>query len=384
MNSKTRSTQPRPVRERIDLDKVDWFAVLPAYGIHEDYLKGKLGSCPLPNCGGKTRFKFYKNASNGRWFCVHCGTGNGLSLLQQYTGKEWGTLCYEIRTGNYNGGMPVFQPAPPPKEAKGRDDQSDEDKRRALQYAWDHRAPEVTEDSPVWQYISGRVPGLKREWLSPDVAYHPGMTFVDHTGKKLGKYPVMLLRARRSDRTPVTLHRTFLTKEGEKVPFVDEQGDSAAKKQMSSPYPLAGASIKLNTAVSRKLDLVEGSETGFARVAACENRREVRSLLNARNLGDADLDWDQYDEIDIYADRDRLLPDKGYRTGQHFAEKIKQKAESQGKRCRIIYAVTEGEDFNDVWKKQYAKREARKAAREAKKKARDEARAQHAELRQAA
>lgn len=231
----------------------------------------------------------------------------------------------------------------------------------------------MTADSPVWRYLSGRIPGLKLEWLGPDVRWHPGMDFW-HDNRRQGAFPVMLQRVISSSMVARTLQRTYLTAEGEKVPFRDSKGRSCAKKQMQSPDGPAGGSIRLNTAVSRTLALTEGTETGLAVVAKYANRIEVRGMLDCGNLARADIDWSQYDLVLIFADRDKVDTRLGARPGEHYAGILASKLSDMGKRVRVIRPVGEKDDFCDIWIRQYAKRENRKVERAARLIARESAR----------
>lgn len=383
--------------EKLDLAKVDWASVLPRY-LDKKHLTGKWGPCPL--CGGGDSFKIFDSPEKpqGSYKCFKCnGGGDFLSLIHEYTDRSYKDLFAELRGGAY---QPVSPSKPRKKVTTSTNEKSPEEKRRDLQVAWDG-AGLVTDDSPVWRYLSGRIPGLKVEWIGPDVRFHPGMKYVGHDGKTKGFFPVMLQRARARDGKPRTLHRTFLTPDGVKVPFKCAKGKPRAKLQMPSPEGPMGGSIRLNTAVSRTLALVEGSETGYAVVARYENRIEVRSMLDCINLGKADIDWSNYDLVMIFADRDqvdeRLEKERvaaakaadakdftSSRPGEHYAEVIAATIRAEGPRCVITASVVEGVDYCDIWAKQYAKRQEREAAREARRKARDEARQRIAEVKRAA
>lgn len=366
--------------EQIDLEKVDWPYVLPQY-IDNAFLttlegNRRWGPCPL--CDGDDSFRLSLGETgkerSGSYFCCKCREGGGfLKLIVEVTGKSYGDIFKELRTGNHG----VVAQAPRRRiEVKPKKERSPEEKIRDLQQAWDESA-RVTEDSPVWRYLSGRIPGLKLEWISPDVRYHPGMKYRTWDNKDMGLWPVMVLRVKASDSKPRTLQRHFLTPEGKKVPFTNKKGQSRAKLQMPSVNGLAGGSVKLNTAVSRTLVMCEGAETGFAAVAKWENRFEVKALVDAGNLAKADINWDDYDLIMILADRDKFDENLGDRPGEHYAGIIGAKLKGMGKRFLIIPSVVEKTDFCDVWQKQYEKRERLEAARIARSKERDETRQQN-------
>ena len=363
-------------KDKLDLTVVDWDRVLPCY-VDEKYLAPKWGECPLKDCGGTDTFKVYGEGPKrkGKWRCCKCGEGGDyLSLIHQFTGKSYRELFAEIESKNYNGGAPIKPISNSSPRKPKRREKSPEQKRRELQEAWDGAGP-VVEDSAVWKYLSGRIPGLKLEWIGPDIRFHPGMEYYDDDYKPKGKYPVFLQRLRSSKKEPRTLQRCYLTPEGHKVPFLNKKGEPAPKKQMSSPTGPAGGSIHLNTTRSRTVFLTEGAETGCAVVAKYANRYEVRAMLDAGNLARADLDWDAYDEIVILADRDKINKRTGVRTGEHSAEVLAEKLRALGKRVRIPRPVEEGVDFCDIWARQYARMEARAAARIAREAARAEARA---------
>jgi putative DNA primase/helicase len=361
------------LKPKLDIESVDWENVLPFY-IDKTYRTEK-GWGPCPFCDGANTYRIFYENRKGKsgWFCSRCNTGgNFVGLINQVTGKPFREIYYELENQNYNGGMPVTVSQAKPA-AKKRPEKSPEEIRRDLRQAWDGAGP-VTEDSPVWKYLSNRIPGLKLEWMGPDVRYHPGMDFWHDDKKRV--FPVMLQRLVSSTRVARTLQRLFLTPDGAKVPFYDAKGKSAAKKQMSSPEGPSGGSIRLNNAKSGHLALTEGAETGYGVVAKHENRIEVRSMLDCGNLSKADIDWSRYDRIDIYADRDKFVERLGYRPGEHHAEILAEKLRAMGKVVRIIRPVEDGMDFCDIWVKQYARMQARKAARAARDQDREAARAQ--------
>lgn len=362
--------------ERVDLDSVDWRNVLPYYVQDEKILSGHWGACPF--CTGSSTFRVIwerRGKGGSGWYCAKCEAGGNLvSVIHEVTGKPIGEIFYELRTKRYNLGMAPTTFVP---KVAVRAEKTPEELRAELRTTWESSLA-ITEDSPAWNYLSNRIPGLRIEWLGPDIRCHPGLPYyLDRKCK--GKFPVFLQRlVAAGDKSARTLQRCYLKPTGEKVPFVDEKGKSAAKKQMSSPDGPAGGSTRLNNAVSRTLALTEGAENGLAVVAKHANKIEVRSLLDCNNLSNADIDWSKYDTILIYADRDReqvkrapkgAAGEEGVvkiRPGQHHADLLAAKLRAMGKRVIIIASVQEGVDFCDIWKLQYerrAKRHAERAAR---------------------
>ncbi|PQP07849.1 nuclease SbcCD subunit C [Burkholderia cepacia] len=246
--------------KKLNLAAIDWPNVFPHY-IDSRFLngKGRWWTCPL--CDGEETFRLYpaEKDPRGGWHCARClKGGTGVQLIHEVTGKPYREIYYELGTGSYNGGIPVAV-VRKAKPVPVRTEKSDEQKCREMQAAWDGAAP-VTVDSPVWTYLSTRIPGLRLEWIGRDVRCHPGLEYVDAFGKKQGKFPVMLQRARSQTGKPRRVHRTYLTADGQKVPFLTKNGKPRAKLEMSAPAGSFGSSVRLNTTRSRTLALVEGNE----------------------------------------------------------------------------------------------------------------------------
>ncbi|MCO1368720.1 DUF7146 domain-containing protein [Burkholderia multivorans] len=360
--------------KKLALSNLDWTSIFPHY-IDTRFLsgKGRWWTCPL--CDGEETFRLFpaEKDPSGGWHCARClKGGTGVQLIHEVTGKPYREIYYELETGNYNGGIPAAV-ALKVKPVPVRPEKSDEQKCREMQAAWDGAAP-VTVGSPVWTYLSTRIPGLRSEWIGRDVRCHPGMEYVDAFGKKQGRFPVMLLRARSQAGKPRRVHRTFLTAAGEKVPFLTKKGKSRAKLEMSAPAGSFGSSVLLNTTRSRTLAVVEGAETGFAVVARYENRIEVRCMLNCGGLEHADINWNDYDRVIIYADRDKVDSRRGFRPGEHHAQLLADRIRGHGKRVSIVKSVVDGVDFCDVWKLQYQRRAQQRDRLRARQLAREEAR----------
>lgn len=218
-------------KERVDVNSIDWKNVLPFYVQDRKILSGKWGPCPF--CSGSSSFRVVwerRGKGGSGWYCAICETGGDLvSVIHEVTQKPLAEIYSELREKRYNQGMAPSTFIP---KVVARREKTPEEQRAILRNTWEGSLA-ITEDSPVWKYLSHRVPGLRLEWLGPDVRYHPGLMYKDHDGKYKGKFPVMLQRlVAAGDKTARTLQRIYLTPEGEKVPFVDAKGKSAAKKQM--------------------------------------------------------------------------------------------------------------------------------------------------------
>ncbi|AJW93861.1 toprim domain-containing protein [Burkholderia gladioli pv. gladioli] len=360
--------------KKLVLANLDWSNIFPHY-IDSRFLsgKGRWWTCPI--CDGEETFRIFpaERDPNGGWHCARClKGGTGVQLIHEVTGKSYREIYHELETGNYHGGIPaaVVRKA---SRFPARPEKTDEQKCREMQAAWDGAAP-LTADSPAWKYLSNRIPGLEIVWIGRDVRCHPGMEYIDAFGKKQGAFPVMLQRARSQAGKPRRIHRTYLTCDGVKVPFLTKKGKSRAKLEMSAPAGSFGSSVLLNTRRSRTLALAEGAETGFAVVARYENRIEVRCLLNCGGLEHADINWDDYDHVMIYADSDKLDERRGFRPGEHHAQVLAERIRKHGKRVSIVKSVVEGVDFCDVWKLQFQRRVQQRDLAQARLLRREEAR----------
>ncbi|WP_321935591.1 toprim domain-containing protein [Paraburkholderia sp. J8-2] len=370
--------------ERVDVTKVDWLNVAPYYLDDKDLLSGLWTTCPM--CSGSKCFRIIWDSRKGgtAWYCAKEETGGSglVSVIHEITGKPIGEIFAELRSKNYNQGRPPLVPATPAKAYKKK---SPDEARAALRRVWESSRP-ITEETPAWTYLSGRIPGLRIEWLGPDLRFHPGIDFwMDE--KLQGRFPVFLQRlVAAGDLTARTLQRCFLLPNGQgKIAFINKDGEpESAKKEMASPAGPQGGSIRLNTCVSRRVALTEGAENGLAVVAKYENRIEVRSMLNCGNLEKADLDWSRYDEVIIYADRDsekrRKLRGQDesvlIRAGEHHAGLLAARLRAMGKTVRVIAPIKEGMDFCDVWKLQYERRLQRLADRAVRREERERQRHQ--------
>jgi putative DNA primase/helicase len=157
----------------------------------------------------------------------------------------------------------------------------------------------------------------------------------------------MLLRIRSACSRPISIHRTFLTEDGEKAPVPN------VKKLMTGTRLLDGAAIRVFESDSRTLGICEGFETGLAIARARKYRICVWSLINAGNLVKAAIPKDRFDSVIIFADHDALDPKKGYRPGEHAARELKERLLAEGFEVEIKIPTHQGQDFADVWLEWY-------------------------------
>ena len=170
------------------------------------------------------------NVDKGTWVCHHCGWKGCLYGRQQV----------------------LTRPAPSPLPV-----QPDERKRTALRRIWGEAYP-ITAADPVHTYLCGRGIGLSLCEFPTVIRHHPHLAYRDADGVR-SYHPAMLARVDDRNGRAVTLHRTYLTRDGKKanVPTV--------KKLMSPTVPGAthGGAIRIYPA-GETLAITEGIETGLA------------------------------------------------------------------------------------------------------------------------
>jgi putative DNA primase/helicase len=342
----------------MDFSQIDWKMVLPNFGIHPSFLKNKHGPCPLcrgaisdaskSKHNGRKRFRF-DDKGTGRWICSTCGPGNGLTLIRKFTGLPDREIFKAIEKYAAGSGVAIdFNSTIPPKIfSKAFTAEEVECHRKKLRVAW-KESKELDYQDSVCKYLLDRVPRLDLSKVSKEIRMHPGMPFWEMDENDLpikkGYFPVMLARVVDGEGKPITLHRTYLTKEGGKAPF------DMVKKQMPGLRKLEGEAIRLHQVPSsRVLGVCEGIETGYAIVAATRYRINVWSLLNCGNLAKADIPQGMFDKVIIFADHDEIDQLKGYRPGEHYANLLRKKLQEKGVAVEIKMPKQVGEDFCDVW-----------------------------------
>lgn len=333
----------------LDFTKVDWYEVLPKFGIDKKFLRKVHGPCPLCDGSKKNRrFRFSNKEGLGEWFCSHCLGGNALTLLRRFTGRSDAEILKEIQEQTGLCGVhKEYQLYPKAEMSK----EEIEKNRSVLVKAWTSSVARCETDI-VSTYLHSRVPGSKLNYLSKNIRLHKGMKYFElNESDKLickGIFPVLLAKVVDSSGLPITLHRIYLTRDGTKAPF------EKVKKQMSGIRKLEGASIHLiEVPANRTVGICEGIETGWAIATAYRYSMSVWALLNAVNLSVADIPRSKFDKVIIFADHDRLDLSKGWCPGEHFANIAKQKLEKEGFEVEIRLPPVEETDFCDLWVQHY-------------------------------
>jgi putative DNA primase/helicase len=296
--------KPRTVDEAVGR----WPGILQSLGIESRYLSKKHGPCPV--CQGKDRYRFDDKNGRGTWICSHCGAGDGFALLRKVFGWSFADAAKQVDRI-----VGTVQPGAITQE------RSEESKLQALRAAWVASKP-VTKGDPVWKYLNRR---LGIDLVPEDIRYHPGMKHSEG-----GTYPVMLSTMRYPDGSAASVHRTYLTPDGEKAPV------QAVKKFMAGK-PLNSSSVWLS-GVGPRIGIAEGIETALA--ASLRFLTPVWAATNATLL-EGWVPPAGVKEVLIAGDNDASY------TGQAAAFALARRLIRDGYAVEIQIPGTEGKDWAD-------------------------------------
>lgn len=162
-----------------------------------------------------------------------------MALAQAVLGTDFRAAAVEVERLAGGAGY-----EPPPHQP------SEEDNRRMRRQLW-RQSSAATMVDPVGLYLRHRL-GIDSMPLS--LRYHPSLHY--RNGDSKAVLPGMLAVVSATDGKPVTMHRTYLTKEGGKARV------ECAKKLLPGDVPI-GAAIRL-TPIAQCLGIAEGIETAIA------------------------------------------------------------------------------------------------------------------------
>ena len=215
--------------------------------------------CPSPSHpDSKDAFRVFKDyAVTGGGVCNTCGTfRDGFSLLQWVNGWSGKEVLEEVESylGNRIG---THEPRFPVIQAPSKDYTiENESLRRSLNRVWLESVPiDASMAEPARRYLAGRGLALN---VMPNLMFHPALSY--HDGQKvIGRFPAIVAMVYGSTGKPVTIHRTYLTRDGQKADV------ESPKKLMSYPNDrkIMGGAIQL-CKPGRVLGVAEGIETALA------------------------------------------------------------------------------------------------------------------------
>ncbi len=212
-----------------------WVSIFAALGIKIPPQK-KHGQCPV--CAGRDRFRMDDKDGRGTWYCNQCTSkaGDGFSLVMKVLKIDFKEAVKVIRGIVGSCDITIRQP-----EATIS--------RETLRKIFTESMP-ICKGDPVTKYLKNR--GLSV--LSDKLRYHPEC-YEPETKEKL---PCMLATVSLPDGEAVTMHRTYLTLDGEKADIENP------KKLLPALQPISGSAIRLFSSSEQMIYLCEGIETALA------------------------------------------------------------------------------------------------------------------------
>ena len=224
-------------------------------------------ACPVH--GGKDGFRLFRDADiSGGGICNTCGSKpDGFSLLMWL--RDWSfpdalmTVADVLGISTYKSHQkPIVVRKPILLKSNPKLIVEDEKLKARLHRVWkESKSIRDPEAEPVRLYLQSR--GLD-DWLPdwPSLRFHHNMQYRDEDGKVIGYFPAMLALVEKGDDL-ITIHRTFLTTDGQKAPV-----DSPKKLMLvPSDMQIVGSAIRLGKP-GRVLQVTEGLETALAVIEA--------------------------------------------------------------------------------------------------------------------
>lgn len=310
---------------------------------------------PCPVHGGKDGFRLFSNVHDtGGGVCNTCGTfDDGMALLMWYNDWNFPTTVQEVgeflrldpndqhhKVQKRNAQAPDIRPVVESEADKLKREYKDAKLREQLKRVWTESVPLTAPAAePVRLYLARRGLHLKYALSSSVLKCHPSLGYFTREGGKIGEYPCLIALVFDGEGVPVTIHRTFLTKEGYKAPV------EHVKKLMSYPSDrkLSGGYIPLvdlNNHVGNIegdsglpmtcLGLAEGIETALAVIEASKGLLPVWSTITASLLGNIRTP-DIVEKVIVYGDQD-----KGY-AGHKASNELKIRLEEKGVEVDAIF-----------------------------------------------
>lgn len=290
-----------------------WPGILQSLGVDPVFLNKKHGPCPI--CAGKDRYRFDDKAGRGTWICSRCGSGDGFQLLQRVFGLSFSEAARQVdRIIETVRAVPITQ------------QRTDASKMRALQKVWEESTA-VQQGDPVWRYLNRRL-GL--EHVPVQLRSHPGLRYIDEDGYESGRFPAMVAKIQYPDGIGASIHRTYLTEDGQKAPVPQP-------KKIMAGRPLNTGAVRLGE-TGPTLGIAEGIETALA--ATIRFNVPVWAATNATLL-EAWMPPTGIERVLIAADNDASY------TGQAAAYKLACRLAQQGFPVDVQIPEQVGRDWAD-------------------------------------
>lgn len=309
---------------------------------------GKRRHVPCPVHGGKDGFRLFMDADEtGMGICNTCGAHAGIGLVAWAERLDY--LDAKDAVADVLGMLPdnLSVPQLPARQVKqvapvpALTQQEANRRRKNLLKLWQESvATKHPGAEPLRLYLARR--GLRTHGLNPETFhFHPKLPYYSEDGKQQGNHPALLTRMMNRQGKGVTIHRTYLTPDGDKAAV-----ETARKVCLydERKHSLSGSAVRL-TQPGRVLSVGEGIETMLSVLEATQMptwATTTATLMAALEIPD------EVEELWIWADKDRSS------AGESHARKLCERAWAEGRRARIILPYGEiptggkSLDWNDI------------------------------------
>lgn len=338
--------------------KGTWPDILSSLTSNQDLIaaidRGTRRSGPCPMCGGTDRFRFTDKFADGNYICSPngngCGTGDGFGLLMELNGWSFPETVDAV-------GKWIGLPENQAKAHRSRRVHADKVRKKQICYqytkdkmnsAWQQALScSDAKATPLRRYLVRR--GLRDFVIdTPHLRFHPALEYwhADKESEKpqlLGKFPALLAKVLDGEGNPVTLHRTFLTREGDKAPV------PKPKKVWSAHSSCV--TVRLHQ-VDDVVCLAEGIETAMA--VHLVTGLPTWACLNSGSLASIVLP-DTVTKVNIFSDLDRPVKNQDFGAGLKASLKACHQL-SERSVCTTIHVPpgpipedAKGVDWLDIW-----------------------------------
>lgn len=290
---------------------------------------------PCPVHGGKDGFRTFRDVeATGGSICNTCGVfADGFATLMWANKWDFTTALRAVEglLGVGESRVAANTPAASAPREQNSADAADR-LRQALNRVWRESVP-VTDRraEPARLYLASR--GLAGMTLPSEVIrFHPSLPYYEER-KEIGRFPALVAMVTSATGQPVTVHRTYLVKDGTKAPV------ESPKKLM--PYPkdrkIVGGAIRL-ALPGNVLAVAEGLETALAVIKGAG--MPTWCAVNASLMERLDVPRG-VKRVIVFADKDRASAQHPGGHGQESAKKLVQRLWASG--VMASFVVPEGE-----------------------------------------